>query len=680
MSSPFPQLPPPLPQYAYISDISPNNSRRPIIYKYNPKTDCIGEGGFGTVYKVTKDSSTSFSPSTLTYALKCIKKQNIINTYEGEHQVREEIRIHRQLKHENICKFEHSFEDKSNIYILLEYCHDYSLHDYLRKRKRLKEIEVRFFMFQVLKAMLYLLRYKIVHKDLTLSNIFLTNNKQLVKIGDFGLSYQEKGEHKQGYICGTNGYLPPEAIYNTIAYTSAIDVYAFGICIYVLLTGKKLFKKNNSNVYEKIEERKVPYDKYTFFSKEVKDLMDRIFTLEKERIDFYDIYQHPFFNKGIGLDIKLPILNVKGIKDEKEVEMVKRKFELEVKRLGLKVPMGIMRCSVGKGIGKCNKSGNGNGSGSGGKMKIKFENKQKVVLYNTEQHGVAPLVYDTHVIMEETEVNVDDIENPEIKINSNNNSNNSNSNSNSSSSKTNSECECDDISPNTQRNMNINMNECNDEDTVLAVNNINSSTCTTTSTIYIKYFKDYSNEYGLLYVLSNGIRCFLFNDTSLLLLYITTTNQSEPHFFYNTYNHKTHTLLTSIHFTSISSLEHTNHLTLNTLQLTFAITHLTSLPHSLPSPHHTFFPEVPHITKWKHTPYNTYIFILSTNVIECYCNDNTIITFHNDISSSLKYINYHTTCNDVITIKCDKTFTSFTYADMNITLKIHNVIKEILNS
>ena len=183
----------------------------------------------------------------------------------------------------------------------------------------------------------------------------------------------------------------------------------------MLLTGKKLFKKNNSNVYEKIEERKVPYDKYTFFSKEVKDLMDRIFTLENERIDFYEIYQHPFFNKGIGLDIKLPILNVKGIKDEKEVEMVKRKFELEVKRLGLKVPMGTIGC----GIGKYNKSGNGNGSGCGGKMKIRFENKQKVVLYNTEQQGVAPLVYDTHVIMEETEVNVDDIENPEIQINSN---------------------------------------------------------------------------------------------------------------------------------------------------------------------------------------------------------------------------------------------------------------------
>ena len=677
MSSPSP----PPPQYAYISDISPNNSRRPIRYKYNPKTDCIGEGGFGTVYKVTKDTSTSFSPSTTTYALKCIKKENIINTYEGEHQVREEIRIHRQLKHENICKFEHSFEDKSNIYILLEYCHDYSLHDYLRKRKRLKEIEVRFFMFQVLKAMLYLLRYKIVHKDLTLSNIFLTNNKQLVKIGDFGLSYQEKGEYKQGYICGTNGYLPPEAIYNTIAYTSAIDVYAFGICIYVLLTGKKLFKKNNSNVYEKIEERKVPYDKYTFFSKEVKDLMDRIFTLEKERIDFYEIYQHPFFNKGIGLDIKLPILNVKGIKDEKEVEMVKRKFELEVKRLGLKVPMGVMGC----GVGKYNKSGNNSGSGSGGKMKIKFENKQKVVLYNTEQQGVAPLVYDTHVIMEETEVNVDDIENPEMQINNNNNSNNSNS----SKALTNSECECeceyDDIPPNTQRNLNMNMNECNDEDTVVAVNNINNNSnnsISTTTTIYIEYFKDYSSEYGLLYVLSNGIRCFLFNDTSLLLLYTTSTNQSEPHFFYNTYNHTTHTLLTSIHFTSISSLEHTTHLTLNTLQLTFAITHLTSLPHPPPSPHSTFFPEVPHITKWKHTPNNTYIFILSTNVIECHCNDNTFITFHNDTSSSssAKYINYYTTCNDVITIQCGKTFTSFTYADMNITLKIHKVIKEILNS
>ena len=632
----------PAPNYAYIEDVSPNNSRRPIRYKYNPQTDCIGEGGFGTVYKVTRESPTSFPASAMTYALKCIKKENIKSIYEGEQQAREEIRIHRQLKHENICKFEHSFEDKYNIYILLEYCHDYSLHDYLRKRKRLKEIEVRFFMFQVLKAMLYLLKYKIVHKDLTLSNIFLTNNKQLVKIGDFGLSYQEKGEFKQGYICGTNGYLPPEAIYNTIAYTSAIDVYAFGICIYVLLTGKKLFKKNHSSVYEKIEERKIPYDKYTFFSKEVKDLMDRIFTLEKERIDFYDIYQHPFFNKGNGLDrVVLPILNLKGISDEHEVEVVKRKFDSDLKQLLLKVPMGVMRSVQGKGKYK------NNSNNSSSKAKIKFENKQKVVLYNTEQQ-VMPSLYFPHVIVEETELNADEIENPEM------NTNNTNNNS----VLTNSEY--DDI-PNTFTNINI--HEYNEEEAV--INN----------DVHIEYFRDCKSEHGLLYVLSNGVRCFLFKDNSTLVC-VNANDKEQQHFLYIMPSHKA-----PIHFTDVSDIDHNNHLNISKAQLAHAINHMSEIAFQHVSSHFAVLRATPYITKWKLTSLNTYIFILSNNSIECFCEDNTVIIFCSDASTSLKYIKYSTAARkEVVTIPCGKTFTAFACTNMIVAVKINQVIKEILDS
>lgn len=53
-----------------------------------------------------------------------------------------EIRIHRALKHPNIVKFEHFFEDADNVYILLELCPNQSLNELVRRRKRLTELEV----------------------------------------------------------------------------------------------------------------------------------------------------------------------------------------------------------------------------------------------------------------------------------------------------------------------------------------------------------------------------------------------------------------------------------------------------------------------------------------------------------------------------------------------------------
>ena len=64
-----------------------------------------------------------------------------------------EIRIHRSLRHEHICKYEHCFEDTDNVYILMEYCPNGTLLDLLKSRKKLEEIEIRFYIFQVLKVL-----------------------------------------------------------------------------------------------------------------------------------------------------------------------------------------------------------------------------------------------------------------------------------------------------------------------------------------------------------------------------------------------------------------------------------------------------------------------------------------------------------------------------------------------
>ena len=180
----------------------------------------------------------------------------------------------------------------------MEYCEKKSLDDYLKSRKTLSEYETRYYMFQVLEALKYLRRQKVIHRDLTLANIFLKDYKT-VKIGDFGLSYKEtENEEKQGLMCGTQGYFTPESY--TTKYSYKTDIFDFGVCIYHLMTGTTLFKDSLSS-YEAVKKGEIVYDDKTKFSSEVKDLFKKIFVVENQRIDLDKIFQHPFFNEGSGL-------------------------------------------------------------------------------------------------------------------------------------------------------------------------------------------------------------------------------------------------------------------------------------------------------------------------------------------------------------------------------------------
>ena len=57
----------------------------------------------------------------------------------------QEIKIHRDLKHENIVLYNHFFEDANNVYMVLDLCHNGSLADMLKKRKSIDEIEARYY-------------------------------------------------------------------------------------------------------------------------------------------------------------------------------------------------------------------------------------------------------------------------------------------------------------------------------------------------------------------------------------------------------------------------------------------------------------------------------------------------------------------------------------------------------
>jgi len=74
-----------------------------------------------------------------------------------------EIKIHRQMKHDRVVELQRYFEDKQNVYIVLHLCPNLSLNDMLKRRKRFTDIEVRYYVRQIVEACLYLREMKVIH-------------------------------------------------------------------------------------------------------------------------------------------------------------------------------------------------------------------------------------------------------------------------------------------------------------------------------------------------------------------------------------------------------------------------------------------------------------------------------------------------------------------------------------
>ena len=311
-----------------ISDSSGNHSRRTLKYIYNPEKDILGQGGFGKVYKVYIEKE--FQHDIKTYAIKIFSKKELKEDIDKASNVLNEIKIHRSLIHEHICKYEHSFEDKNNIYIIMEYCAEGTLLNYLKKRKKLEEVEIRFYMYQVLKALKYFKLQKLIHRDLTLKNIFLKNYKT-IKISDFGLAFKEcEYDEKDGVICGTPGYFTPES--NLAKYSYKTDIFCFGMCIYYLFGGRTMFMDSQES-YDFFTHNLFEPEKNLKLSNEAYDLIKQLITVESKRIKLDKIFEHPFFNKGVGLEIE----NFPDFNDKKYFEQIKElSNKLNIKPINIK--------------------------------------------------------------------------------------------------------------------------------------------------------------------------------------------------------------------------------------------------------------------------------------------------------------------------------------------------------
>lgn len=207
----------------------------------------LGKGGFARVYEL-QDLETKY-----TYAAKIIPKLTLANP-RSKRKVFSEIKIHKSLSHPNIVKFFHCFEDFENIYILLELCSNQTLSELVKTKGRLSETEVKCYSLSVLNAVQCLHSNGILHRDLKLSNLFLTENFE-VKIGDFGLACKlSHFAQRRKTICGTPNYIAPEVMYSCDGYSYEADIWSVGVLMYSMLVGKPPFESDDiKGTYQKIK-------------------------------------------------------------------------------------------------------------------------------------------------------------------------------------------------------------------------------------------------------------------------------------------------------------------------------------------------------------------------------------------------------------------------------------------
>ncbi|KAL1516851.1 hypothetical protein ABEB36_000696 [Hypothenemus hampei] len=193
----------------------------------------LGIGGFGRVELVQYVKNPS-----LTFALKCLKKQHIVDTQQQEH-IYSEKNIMLSCRSPFICRLYRTFKDSKYIYMLLEACLGGEVWTILRDRGCFDDHTCRFITACVIEAFDYLHSRGIIYRDLKPENLLL-DEKGYVKLVDFGFSKRMGYSSKTWTFCGTPEYVAPETILNK-GHDRAVDYWALGILMYELLTGNPPF-------------------------------------------------------------------------------------------------------------------------------------------------------------------------------------------------------------------------------------------------------------------------------------------------------------------------------------------------------------------------------------------------------------------------------------------------------
>ena len=270
--------------------ITRNENNPESIYT---KIKILGKGAYGEVWLVKNKQIQK------NFAMKIFKKT--ANSTLEEKEIINEISILKSLDHPKILKILDFYSTSKLYYIITEYCPDGELFNEIIKKGKFDEGKTAFIMNQLFKGILYCHTQKVIHRDLKPENIMITkreNNGCLqIKIVDFGTAkIFEKGQSQKNFV-GSSYYMAPEILNRK--YNEKCDIWACGVIMYILLSGKPPFDGIDDNeILENIRIGLYDISSYPFntLSKECIDLIQQLLTYDyKKRISADQALSHKWF-------------------------------------------------------------------------------------------------------------------------------------------------------------------------------------------------------------------------------------------------------------------------------------------------------------------------------------------------------------------------------------------------
>ena len=266
-----------------------------IDYKSNYIGDYIIKETIGTgTFSKVKLGINKYTKEKV--AIKLLEKSKITEK-EDLKRINREISIIKKLSHPNIIKINEIFENEKNYYIIMDYCSNGELFDYIVKKTKLTEDESSFFFYQIINAIEYIHKKNIVHRDLKPENLLLTENNK-IKIIDFNLSNYFYKNNLLSTPCGSPCYAAPEMVRGKKYNGFKTDIWAIGIILYAMSCGYLPFEDSDNEIlFQKILECDLEFP--NFLSFECIDIIKKILNVNPyDRFYINDIKEHSFYLKG----------------------------------------------------------------------------------------------------------------------------------------------------------------------------------------------------------------------------------------------------------------------------------------------------------------------------------------------------------------------------------------------